>query len=465
MPNPNSDSIDPASFRDPSGFIFEENGVVYRQINAAYRENFEFLLDSALYESLTKSNLLVSHERVEPEAAKDLSRTEDAWSIIKPEMVAFISYPYEWSFGQLKAAALATLEIQKKSMEAGMSLKDASAYNIQFMAGKPVLIDTLSFEKYSEGQPWVAYRQFCQHFLAPLMLMHYTDIRLGQLLRLYIDGIPLDLAARLLPFRTRFFFSVLTHIRLHAKSQTAFADREIKTVSRKMSKHSLLALIDNLEGAVKGLKWKSGPTVWGGYYQDNNYSSKALAHKKQLVGEYLQLAKPTSVWDLGANTGLFSRIAASLGVPVVAFDIDPLAVELNYQECQKEQETRILPLLLDLTNPSPGLGWENRERSSLLDRGPVDCIMALALVHHLAIANNLPLSKVAEFFSRQCSWLIVEFVPKSDSQTKRLLASREDIFDQYNREGFEQAFSLLFKIIKSEPVSDSQRFLYLMQRK
>ena len=211
---------------------------------------------------------------------------ELAHKIIQPERVPFISYPYEWSFGQLKDAALATLSIQRRALKVGMSLKDASAYNIQFVRGKATLIDTLSFEIYKEGQPWVAYRQFCQHFLAPLALMALRDVRLNQLLRVYIDGVPLDLASELLPAKTRFNFGLLTHIHLHAGAQKRYSGAEVKSRAATMSKQAMTGLIDNLDATVRKLDWKPGGTEWGNYYDITNYSDAAFEHKKQLVREW-----------------------------------------------------------------------------------------------------------------------------------------------------------------------------------
>src|SRR5262245_14254456 len=214
-----------ASFRDPSGFLFSRDGVLYRQVNRRYEQEYARLMESGLYEKLVKVGVLIPHVEVENVRAE----AGECFRVIQPERVPFISYPYEWSFGQLKDAALATLSIQKRALKAGMSLKDASAYNIQFVRGKAVLIDTLSFELYKDGQPWVAYRQFCQHFLAPLTLMALKDVRLSQLLRVYIDGIPLDLASELLPSKTRLNFGLLTHIHLHASAQKRYAGEDVKT--------------------------------------------------------------------------------------------------------------------------------------------------------------------------------------------------------------------------------------------
>ncbi|HET9589324.1 MAG TPA: hypothetical protein VFO91_11095 [Anaerolineales bacterium] len=451
-----------ASFRDPSGFLFSRDGVLYRQVNRAYEQEYRRLIESGLYEKLVKAGLLIPHTEVDPFPA----RGDEAFRVIRPERVPFISYPYEWSFGQLKDAALATLSIQRRALKAGMSLKDASAYNIQFVLGKPTLIDTLSFESYREGQPWVAYRQFCQHFLAPLALMALRDIRLNQLLRVYIDGVPLDLASELLPWSTRFNFGLLTHIHLHAKAQKKYAGQDVKSRgSATFSKQAMTGLIDSLDAAIRKLNQDPGGTEWGNYYDITNYSDAAFEHKKQLVGAWVKQVNPGLIWDLGANTGVFSRVASSSGSFVVSFDIDPAAVEQNYRQAKKEKSENLLPLLLDLTNPSPSLGWANRERDSFALRGPADLVLALALIHHLAISNNVPLPQLSGFLAETGKWLVIEFVPKSDSQVQRLLASREDIFPDYTREGFEAAFSRRFRIDSAVNVHESERVLYLMEGK
>jgi hypothetical protein len=450
-----------ASFRDPSGFLFSRAGVLYRQVNRKYEQEYVRLMESGLYEKLVKAGLLIPHV----EAGQEPAEPETCYKILQPERVAFISYPYEWSFGELKDAALATLSIQKRALKVGMSLKDASAYNIQFVRGKATLIDTLSFEAYKEGQPWVAYRQFCQHFLAPLALMALKDVRLNQLLRVYIDGIPLDLASELLPWNTRLNFGLLTHIHLHAGAQKKYAGEEVKSRggSLRVSKQALTSLIESLESTVKKLEWKPGGTEWGNYYDITNYSDAAFEHKKKLVAEWTKRINPQQVWDLGANNGVFSRVSSEAAPFVIAFDIDPTAVEQNYRQVKAEKNEKVLPLLLDLTNPSPSLGWANRERDSFGSRGPVDLALALAVIHHLAISNNVPLPQLADFFAETTKWLVIEFVPKSDSQVKKLLASREDIFPTYTREGFEAAFQGRFKIREAVNVNESERVLYLME--
>jgi len=461
MDKPDANINIPSSFRDPSGFLFQGGATLYRQVNIAYKKNYDLLMGSGLYETLVDDGLLIPHEETGIEGPV----LDGAYKIIKPEPLPFVSYPYEWCFSQLKDAALATLEIQRRSLDLGMSLKDCSAYNMQFRRGRPALIDTLSFEEYRQGQPWVAYRQFCQHFLAPLALMSCRDIRLSQLLRVYIDGIPLDLASSLLPFGTRMAFPLLTHIHLHAKAQEHFCGRAVKNAQGRIGRLSFMGLVDSLESAVRRLKWDPKDTEWSDYYEDTNYSPEGLQHKRQVVSSFLSKSSPKTIWDLGANVGMFSRIAAGKGISVVSFDIDPAAVEKNYLKCIKESEGNILPLVLDLVNPSPAIGWDNMERMSLFERGPADMVFSLALVHHLAISNNLPFNKIADSFSRMCSSLIIEFVPKEDSQAQRLLASREDIFCGYNQQTFEREFGKYFAIQDSVEVKDSKRVLYLMVNK
>jgi hypothetical protein len=460
-----SDRRQAASFRDPSGFLFERDGELYRQVNRRYQDAYDRLMESGLYRSLVERGWLIPHEEVDvPPAAPDLS-----YRVIQPEHVPFISYPYEWCFGQLKAAALLTLDIQLLSLEHGMSLKDSSAYNIQFLGSRPLLIDTLSFEPWEEGEPWVAYRQFCQHFLAPLALMAYVDPRLSGLLRAHIDGLPLDMAVRLLPRRARLRPGLLMHLVLHARAQRKAAAAESKEAlrgGRRVSRQGLLGVIESLRGTVRGLKLaRESDTPWEGYYEFHSYSKEAFAHKEAVVAAWLEAINPQEVWDLGANVGHFSRLAARTGCRVISMDSDPGVVERNYRQACETPELWILPLLMDLANPSPGLGWCHEERMPLLKRGPADVLLALAIIHHLAIGNNVPLDKLAAFFAGLGRRLIVEFVPKEDAQVKKLLAFREDIFSDYHEEGFREAFERHFTIQRRQPIKDSARVLYEMQCK
>lgn len=456
-----------ASFRDPSGFVFRRGRILFRQVNQIYQRDYDLLLASGLYDRLINKGWLIPHREVE-----EIPFVENiCYRVLQPETIPFISYPYEWSFSQLKDAALLTLGIEKEALQSGMILKDASAYNIQFNQGKPILIDTLSFTRYVEGNPWVAYRQFCQHFLAPLALMSKVDLRLGKLLSLYIDGIPLDLCSTLLPFSTRLDIGLLTHIHLHAKSQQfVISQKEQKFTSGKkaagMGKMGMIGLVENLEATIKRLKPRFLRRGWVDYYAHTNYTDETIDFKKQVVQRIVRSLSPQVVWDLGANNGFFSRAAAEAAdCLVISADVDPESVEENYRQQRIEKNPDLLPLVIDLTNPSPAIGWSNQERDAFLKRGPADLAMALALIHHLVISNNVNLSMLAKTLSRLAQHLLIEFVPKEDSQVQKLLASREDIFENYHLEGFLQAFEAHFILKEKISIPGSVRVLFLYESK
>lgn len=439
--------------------MFVQDGVVYRQVNESYRGDYDCLVGSGLYDALAERGLLIRHDEIPPgDAAND-----GAYRILRPRRIPFVSYPYEWCFSQLADAARTTLAVQQIALAHGMSLKDASAYNIQFLDGRAVLIDTLSFERYEPGQPWVAYRQFCQQFLAPLALMSTVDVRLGQLSRIFLDGVPLELASRVLPLRSLGRLSLSSHIHLHARAGRRFADRRVRETRLRMSLTAMRGLIDSLNAAVERLSPRSHDTGWANYEETATYNAEARAAKERLVRTLLQQIRPGVVWDLGANTGRFSQAAADAGAFTLAFDADHDATELHYRACRAAGQPRVLPLIVDLVNPSPGIGWAHAERSSLASRGPADVVLALALLHHLAIANNLPFDRIADVFRGLGTYAIVEFVPKDDSRVEQLLLNRTDRFDEYSEAAFERAFSRRFEICQRLPIPESTRVLYLMR--
>ena len=454
-----------SSFRDPWGFLFDQDGVLYRQVNESGREGYEALMGSGLYDELTAKQLLVPH--VEVEAPRGVPGTGTAaWRLLKPERIPFISYPYEWSFSQLKEAALTTLRIQRIALRHDMTLRDSSAFNVQFVGCRPVFIDTLSFERYGEGSPWVGYRQFCQHFLAPLFLMAGRDPRLSVLSASWIDGIPLEVARALAPARYRWKPGFLAHIALHARAQARYRETTVRRPTPRLSRASQMNLLDSLRSTIEGLSWNPGRTLWAAYYAKTNYSDEAMEQKRRFVAAVVDEGRPARVVDLGANTGAFSAIAARSGAYTVAADVDHGAVELCFRTASGEKLEGILPLVVDLTSPTPAVGWMNRERASFLDRcaGSTDLVLALALVHHLVIGNNVPLASVVELLARIGPDAVVEFVDKSDSQVQRLLASREDIFDGYTEAGFERALSGAFSIVRKQPIVGTRRVLYHLRR-
>jgi SAM-dependent methyltransferase len=452
------------SFRDPAGFVFRRDGTLYRQINVSYMEDYSQLMSSGLYDELTSQGLLIPHR------AADVLISEPGLGhlVIQPDEVRFISYPYEWSPGQLLAAAEATLLIQQLAMRFGMSLRDASAYNIQFHRGQPTLIDSLSFERIEDGAPWKAYNQYCRHFLAPLALMKHVDVRLSELLRTEIDGVPLDLASRLLPPRTRLHPGLALHIHGHSGSQQRHAADDAPTRAHKpqrISRRALAGLIDSLAATTAKQRWKPRKSDWRDYYQlQQSYTEVAQQHKIDIVGNIIKSQRANSVCDLGANTGRFSNLAAATGADVLAVEMDVASVELHWQALRSDGNGGVLPLVSDLSNPSPAQGWAHTERMSLEERVQVDVVLALALVHHLAIGNNVPLRNIFDWFARLGSTVIVEWIPKDDPMVQHLLSSRTDIFDDYHIQAFEDAARGFFETVDCRALPASSRSIYVMRR-
>jgi len=453
---------EPGSYRDPSGFVFRRDGHLYRQINERIADDWSLFTASGLHPALIEKGLLVADEPADLALAPE----PGALAVIAPQEIGFISYPYEWSFSQLKDAALLTLEAQTLAATHGMTLRDASAYNVQFHRGRPILIDTLSFERAAPDEPWKPYRQFCENFLAPLALMARCDARLGMLLRDHIDGVPLDLASALLPRRTRLSPGLAAHVHLHSRAQrqhagdAAEAPRAVKVTAARRD-----ALLDHLRRTVEGLHLPAQGTQWADYADQTSYSPAGTTSKEAIVERMLRGVGGRRAWDIGANTGRYSAIAAAAGYEVVAVDGDWAAVERHYLALRAAGDARIMPLLADLADPSPAIGWANRERASLLDRANADVVVALALVHHLAIGRNVPLPMVAELFAKLAPNLVVEWVPKEDPMVVRLLSAREDIFPTYTVDGFRAAFGDRFEIVEEAPIEDSLRILFRMQRR
>jgi len=449
------------SFRDPCGRVYEDDGKIIRTVEKTYITHW--CAGADFLEKMGEEGLIIPFEEIE-------SPFENTYKVLHVTKIPFISYPYEWCFSQLQDAAMLLLLLQGQALKNGLIMKDASAYNIQFIGTHPIFIDILSFEKYAPGQPWGAYRQFCSHFLAPLALMSYGDLRCNSFLKLWIDGLPLDFAATLLPYKACLNLGLLWHIFLHANMQKRHADVRTSAAKAKkvnISPKALEGLAISLENTIKKLHLPKQKTEWENYYTDTNYSDEATNHKIQLIEQYAQICSGTIAIDMGANTGRFSKLLAPHFELVIAADIDPLAVERHYCALKEKKIKSILPIILDLTNPSPGIGFANKERSSFSDRCNADFMVALALIHHLAITGGITLEKVAEYFAdliKPHATLVLEFVPKEDSQVQRLLSVREDCFANYHIEGCRAAFSRFFLEKDSHIINGSMRTLLIFQK-
>ena len=447
----------PASYRDPSGFVFIQDGVVYRQVNRIYAGHYDLLLSSGLYNTLIEKKWLLAHEEINGKYLQP-----EIYKILKPRQLEFINYPYEWCFSQYKDAALLTLKIQQLAMSCGMSLKDATPFNIFFEGSIPVFIDTLSFEKYDMTKPWVAYRQFCESFLAPLLLAAYFDPDLTRIMLTYPEGIPLDICASLLPFSSRLKSIASLHIHLQAGIRGTGKQSSGKQAG--FSAEKLNRILSHLEKGISALQLNKKLSTWSDYYTDTILQDNYLKEKEILVSQFIDNISTEKAIDLGSNTGQFALLLEKKGKKVIALDIDPLCVERLYLHT-REGHQQITSLVADLMNPAPSLGWANKERSSLLERLNADIVLALALVHHLCIGRNLPFGKLAETISKLGNYLVIEFVPREDEKVKQLLSHREDIFHEYDEEHFLNAFEQYFQVIGNKKIGNSGRTLFLMKKK
>jgi len=451
-----------SSFRDPSGFIFLEDDVLLRQVNPVYFQQYRSLTDTGFYKKLFDAGLLVTHNEVS--ASKDSI-------VLQPECIPFFSYPYEWSFSQYKHAALHTLKLQKYCLKNGYTLKDATAFNITFHKGKPLFADSLSFDVYTEGEPWRAYKQFLMHFLAPLVLAKYYGNDMLKLLQQYIDGIPLQKAAKLLPFTARFNPVVYTNIFLTAKYDAKFSNEKPEnSKSIKLSKQSQEKILDSLYSYINGLELKEN-TEWKDYYAITNYDTQAFDYKKGLVRKWFESINAKKAVDLGGNDGTFSRVLEDIAEELLVADIDPNAVNHNYLQVLQNKESNIIPLVSDLLNPAPGIGFNNTERLPLQERirkSNYDVSLALALIHHISLTGNVPFAMSAEMFASLTPYLIIEFPDREDSWVDFLLKSKREFasyFDYYNRENFENDYAAYFEVVQKEQLPNTHRTMYLLKRK
>jgi hypothetical protein len=448
----------PASWRDPAGFVFLLGNEPHRQINISYTANYRQLMDSGLYQQLLQQQQIIPHTELQQNF-----NNEPEWLLtIKPEKIPFVSYPYEWSTGMLKDAALLTLSINKTAMQKGMVLKDATPFNIQFHKGKPVFIDTLSFEKYDETKPWIAYRQFCETFLFPLYLCHYTKTSAQKWLALYPEGLPVAYTAQLLPFKCRFSLGAWLHVYLQ-KHITGKPTNQPAAATH-FTRQKLLYLMDGLISTVKKINTATR-TTWSNYYNDTILSQQYLQEKEKIFRAYLSAITFDTVLDLGANDGHFSAIAAANAVSVVAVDADSNCINNLYRSIRSEKNSRVLPLVIDILNPSPGVGLNNEERASFLHRARANLVTALALIHHLHFSGNMPLHHIAGLLQRLTGkYLIVEFIPATDEKVKIITGCKDTRGHAYSQQLFEKHFATHFTLLQAQPVAGSERILYLMEK-
>lgn len=454
------------SFRDPDGYVFWHGERLFRALYQSGAEAYRKFRRSQVAKWAEEHHLLTRSWELLPDEWKGFDfLPPDIAGVVEQERVPFISYPYEWTFDMLKDAAVVQLELGCAMARDRLTVKDATAYNLQFLHGKPIFIDVLSFQPYREGTPWVGYAQFCRNFYYPLLLQAHCGIDFQPLLRSYLDGIPVMTVRRMFGVRAWKRWATLKHVVGQAWLQQSF-ESKMPTLKDDFptAQFSLDHNIRLMQGLMKDLgklSLRRTSSHWSSYGEKNSYSVQVRRLKRAFVSEQLKKISPSCVWDIGCNTGEYSLLAAEYAPRVVALDSDAASVNALYLHCQSQNITRVLPLVADLIDPSPALGWGLEERKSILERGRIDCVMALALVHHLCLMRNIPLGHLFAFLGRLgMRHLLIEFVPKTDPMAKRLLNNRDDVYPWYTQPNFEREAARHFVIEERLELEKGGRVMY-----
>ena len=459
--------FEPASFRDPAARVLRHEGQILRYLTSAALRNFEALSATRFYREFTGSGRLVATELATSSQTLPLS---DPWvAVLRHQTIPVVSYPYEWCFSMLQDAALLQLDLQVAALDEGMTLKDATPFNIQWIGTRPVFIDIGSFKAAEPGEPWAGYRQFCEMFLYPLFLQAYKDIPFHPWLRGSLEGVEAGHINNLMSARDRLRPGVFTHVYLLSKVQSRYeaTQRNVRKELRSagfsaiMVKHNVLGM----RRIVERLTWRRARSTWSNYVDCNTYEEADRERKKRFILRAAASVNRSCVWDLGCNTGEYSRAVSEYADLVVAVDADHLAVEHLYHALKTEQDSTILPLVGNLTDPSPGLGWRHRERQTLDARSRPDLILALALIHHLAIGRNVPLPELVAWFASFEADLVIEFVAPEDAMVEQLLRNRDELDFGYTRDHFEACVAEHFVVAETEGLQSGTRTLYYLRPK
>ena len=457
---------DAGSFRDPSGHVYLAEDRVYRTVTQSAVKDFDFVRSTGLITKLISSGRLIPETIVDGDKIKVTA--ENTSFVLEHPILPFISYPYEWTFGGLKAAALLHLDIHLAALDHGVTLSDSTAYNVQFRGSNPIFIDSLSFKRYREGEFWLGHQQFCEQFLNPLLLSALVGIPHNGWYRGEMEGISAESLSRVLPAIRKLSPNVLTHVVLQAKFQSR-RDNQKQAMRVVKERHLPLPAFKHM---LKGLRrwiarlqpYVSSKTVWQDYARENSYSDDEAEKKRNVVKEFAKTLPGAMLWDMGCNTGDYASVALGAGVgSVIGFDCDQGALELAFRRARTDN-LDFQPLFLDLANPTPNQGWAQKERRGLTQRANADGLLALALIHHLAIGKNIPLAAAVKWLVGLAPTGVIEFVPKSDPMIESMLQLREDIFDDYSEESFVRLLQQNAKVVGDIVVSKTGRRLFLYKR-
>lgn len=462
-------SLDTGSFRDRNGRVYLVGERVIRGLSQSALDNFDLLAATTFYREAVSAGTLVETWRLPKDDVPLTESVRAQWAgFVEHRRLPVITYPYEWTFGMLKDAAALQLELLEAAIRAGITTKDATPYNFQFDAGRPVFIDIPSFEKLERGSPWTGYRQFCEMFLFPLMIQAYKGIDFQPLLRAGIDGIPLQTAAGLFGLRDRLRSGVLSHIWLQSKLDKRYSASDMHVrkdlASAGFNEEMILANIRRLGKLVQRLDWNGSGSEWGEYESFHNYTSADQALKESFIEECTAASGAQRVWDIGCNTGRYARIAARHAEQVIAMDKDHFAVERLYRESRSQGAEHVIPILQDIANPSPNWGWRNRERLDLVSRVRPQLVLCLALIHHVVISANVPVKEFIDWLANTTDQLIIEYVSREDEKVQILLRNKSEAYADYSRASLEAALSDHFTIDRTVTLGSGNRFLYWCRR-
>jgi len=453
---------DPGSFRDPSGTVFAVGGRIFRSIAAGALENFRAAQESGLIDALVERGMLLA--ATPTDGAILGAHAAGAGLVVEHPRLPFVSYPYEWGFAAHRRAALLHLDLHMAALERGFTLSDATAYNVQYIGPRPVFIDHLSFRPYRHGEIWAGHRQFCMQFLNPLLLRARLGVAPNAWFRGALEGIEPEALAPMMSWRDKLSWTVLSHVVLQAAFQRRAGNTKARVTQRikkaQLPLAAFKAMLTGLRRAIARLRPAGAPTTWADYAVGHGFSAADMDAKRAFVADMIGKVRPRQLWDVGCNTGDFAVLALESGASyVVGFDADHDALDQAFTRSESNG-LAFQALWLDAANPSPDQGWAQRERRSLAARAGADALLALALLHHIAIGRNVPLDRAIAWLIGLAPAGIIEFVPRADPMVQRLLALREDVFQGFTEDRFLAAISGCARVVRSEALPGGRRLVW-----
>lgn len=460
------------SFRDPSGFVWPEDDRILRAVNSLGFATLEAFLETRLAREAMDAGQLVRSVRVAKSEIPNLHR--DIQCVYEHERIAFPSYPHEWPAEMLHAAGQLTIDLATRALKEGFGLKDATPGNVLFRGSSPVFVDVLSFERRGDLDSfWMPYAQFVRTFILPLLANREFGIPAHQFLAAHRDGLEPDTIYRwagpLQRIRSPFLGLVSMPKWLASKAASDAGIYHPKpAASQEQARFILAGLLNSCRNYLKKFAPRPADSVWTNYLDGKSlYNSEQLAQKDAFVSEALAIARPRNTLDVGANEGHFSFMAATAGSSVVAIDSDPAVVGKIWREASR-QNLDVLPLVVDLTRPTPAVGWRNGENSSFLDRarGRFDLILMLAVIHHILVTERIPLEDLLDLTAELTGdYVLIEFVAPEDPMFQRIVRGRESLYTHLTKAHFEAAALARFDLIRSAQMDGLHRWLYLFRRR